>query len=115
MIKIEAKSSKELVYVAIDGQKVYENAATDDSGRGIHVVVLNQNTGVVMATRRFDTYYAKEDELLILFCNLLQEGRIVIFVIKVWQQIQQIWEQRTLKVLFTRLLILSFRLDYNMQ
>ena len=82
-IKIEAKSSKEVVYVAIDGQKVFENVVTDDNGRGIHVVVLNQNTGVVMATRRFDTYYTGEDQLLISFCNLVQEGRIVIFMIKV--------------------------------
>merc|ERR1719494_85236 len=81
-IKIEAKSSKEVVYVAIDGQKVFENVVTDDNGRGIHVVVLNQNTGVVMATRRFDTYYTGEDQLLISFCNLVQEGRIVIFMIK---------------------------------
>lgn len=82
-IKIEAKSSKNNVYVSIDGLKVYENSVEDDSARGIHVIVLNEVTGVVMAKRIFDTYVPKEDEAMILFLNMLQEGRIVVFMVKV--------------------------------
>lgn len=81
-IKIEAKSSKNNVYVSIDGLKVYENSVEDDSARGIHVIVLNEVTGVVMAKRIFDTYVPKEDEAMILFLNMLQEGRIVVFMVK---------------------------------
>ena len=46
---------------------------------GIHVTVLNEHTGAVMATRIFDTYIEKEDQGMIRFLNILQEGRIVIF------------------------------------
>ena len=95
-----------MVYVAVNGQHVYEDGVSDDSGRGIHVVVLNQNTGVVMATRIFDTYMGSEDEQLILFCNMLQEGRIVVFMVKV-RYIQFAWKCITLYV-FESLVFLTF-------
>ena len=82
-IRVEAKSSKASVYVSIDGLKVYENSDEGDSSRGIHVIVINEVTGVVMAKRIFDTYLTKEDEAMILFLNMLQEGRIVVFTCKV--------------------------------
>ena len=83
MINIEARSSKELVYVAIDGVRVYENAVEGGSSRGMHIIVLNQHTGNVMATRIFDTYAELFDDEILLFLKILQEGRIVIFLIKV--------------------------------
>ena len=87
MINVEARSSKELVYVAVDGVRVYEDAIEGGSSRGLHIIVLSQHTGDIMAKRIFDTYAQLLDDEILLFLKILQEGRIVIFLVKVLKSI----------------------------
>lgn len=67
-----------LLYI-IDCQVIDDSGPSN--GRGMHVVVLNQRTGMVMAQRVFDTYM--DDEPLVEFLQSVSTGRIMIFAIKV--------------------------------
>lgn len=80
-ITIEVQSSKDVASVTVDGTKVLE--AVDEQTRGVNVAVLNQMTGAVMATRAFDTFASKEDsDALVLFINMVSDGRILCFAIR---------------------------------
>ncbi|KAL5487412.1 hypothetical protein EMCRGX_G020007 [Ephydatia muelleri] len=77
-LSIQVLSSKDQVTVTVQDKQVYAN---NGKQRGIHVVVLNQITGVVMATRVFDTYLAGTDEMMVVFLNSISEQRILCFAI----------------------------------
>ena len=80
-IKIEAQSGKTFVYVSVNGVRVYEDGIADKS-RGLHFVVLSQHNGKIVARRLFDTYDKVFGRQIKEFLDSLQDGRIVIMMIK---------------------------------
>jgi len=80
-ISINVISSKNNVTVSVQNSVIYCDAEPH-GGRGIHVLVLNQVTGSIMATRVFDTYSPYEDEAMTLFLSLVSDKRILVFAIK---------------------------------
>jgi beta-1,2-N-acetylglucosaminyltransferase len=81
-VVIEVLSSAERVQVTVDGVSVLDESAGPPAGRGLHVLVLSQHSGRLMARRVFDTYTAHEDEQLQLFLGMLRPGRLLVFAIK---------------------------------
>lgn len=76
-VDLRVVSSKPKIEISVGGAVVVENT----KNRGIHVAVLHQATGALMAHRFYDTYQAHEDEALILFLNMISPGRVLVFTI----------------------------------
>ena len=79
---VEAQSDKMHIYISIDDNVVYQHQGESAQSRGLHVVVLSQHTGKLTASTIFDVYAFEQDEEIAKFLNSLQDGRIVVFIVK---------------------------------
>lgn len=91
-LNIRVKSSRNHVLVSANDIVIHESKsepaseapsdAQNPDGRGIHVLVLNQFRGSVMARRVFDTYLPRQDDELTRFLSMVSEGRILVLAVK---------------------------------
>ena len=79
---VEAQSDKKHIYVSVDGNIVYQHQGESVQSRGLHVVVLSQHTGKLTASRIFDVYAFEQDKEIAKFFDSLQDGRIVVLIVK---------------------------------
>ena len=88
LLQLSVKSSREQVRILVNGVLVHESGdkapiGADQLGRrGVHVLVLNQFDGALMAKRTFDTYVQGQDDELCLFLKQLRPGRLVVFAVQ---------------------------------
>lgn len=83
-LRVILKSSRHEASITVDGQSVLRkhSVGKDDSGRGLHLVVLDPTSGLVTSKSSFDTYTPGAERALVGFLNELQPGRLVLAVIK---------------------------------
>ncbi|KAK3860993.1 hypothetical protein Pcinc_032988, partial [Petrolisthes cinctipes] len=76
--KIKSSSSWSMANANItDSHKIYRNLGD----RGLHLVVLNQHTGRVMARRVFDTFSTGVENEMVQFIDDVRDGRILVFAV----------------------------------
>ena len=76
-VLLAAQSGKQHAYISIDDAIVYEKK---EGNRGMHIIVLSQHTGRVMASRVLDTYLASYDKEISKFLSFVSQGRVVVFL-----------------------------------
>jgi len=81
-IDLEVQSDRKLVYVSINGIKIYEINESNDRNRGMHIIILNQQTGALMVSEVFDFYGGDSNNDFSQFLYSIHRSRITIFFIK---------------------------------
>ena len=81
-INLEAQSDRKHAYVSVNGIKLYEVNDVHDRSRGLHIIVLNQRKGDLMAATVFDFYSGDSNNDLVCFLHSIRQGRIVVFLVK---------------------------------
>ncbi|CAI8053573.1 Protein O-linked-mannose beta-1,2-N-acetylglucosaminyltransferase 1 [Geodia barretti] len=78
-LSLRVESSQERAAVYSGDDIVYSSSSKDQ--RGMHVAILNQATGALMAARVFDTYIPGAADTLVTFINSISDERIMCFAI----------------------------------
>ena len=81
-IDLEVQSDRKHVHVSINGIKIYDINEVTEKSRGLHVIILNQQTGALMASDVFDFYGGDSNNDLSQLLNSVKHSRIAIFLIK---------------------------------
>ncbi|KAK7074635.1 Protein O-linked-mannose beta-1,2-N-acetylglucosaminyltransferase 1 [Halocaridina rubra] len=76
-VTLTLMSSSDKVFMSLNKREIYRNLGD----RGIHLVVLNQHSGRVMAKRVFDTFTTGTEEEMAEFIDEIQDGRILVFAV----------------------------------
>ncbi|KAK8384382.1 hypothetical protein O3P69_009290 [Scylla paramamosain] len=76
-VTLTLMSSQDKVFMSLNKREIYRNLGD----RGLHLVVLNQHTGQVMATQVFDTFSVGVEEEMVSFIDDITDGRILVFAV----------------------------------
>nr|XP_045616523.1 protein O-linked-mannose beta-1,2-N-acetylglucosaminyltransferase 1-like [Procambarus clarkii] len=76
-VTLTLMSSSDKVFMSLNKREIYRNLGD----RGLHVVVINQHSGKVMARQVFDTFSAGVEEEMVEFIDDVRDGRIIVFAV----------------------------------